>query len=135
MPLDDWTAYRVNGLAMRMREAADGVLEPLGLTVKRFGALATLAERGALAQNELGEQLGIDRTTMVSLVDDLERAGHVARERNPADRRAYVIELTAQGEAARREAAARLERVERELLSPLSAAERRRFIELLGRLT
>ncbi|HEV2812832.1 MAG TPA: MarR family transcriptional regulator [Solirubrobacteraceae bacterium] len=134
MPLSDWTGYRINGLARRMREESDRALEPLGLSVKHFGALLALAEHGALAQHQLGQELRVDRTSMVALVEDLERAGHVARARNPADRRAYVIELTAAGKAARREAEKRLRQVERELLSALSAAERRQLVELLARL-
>jgi DNA-binding MarR family transcriptional regulator len=135
MPLSDWTGYRINGVAHRMRAGADAALEPLGLTVKHFGALATLEERGPLVQRELGEELGVDRTTMVALVDELERAGYVARTRDPADRRVYVIELTRAGATARRKAADRLLAVEREILAPLSASERRVFAELLGRLT
>jgi DNA-binding MarR family transcriptional regulator len=134
MPLSDWTGYRINGLAYRMRGAADAALESLGLTVKGFGALVTLDERGPLAQHELGQGLGVDRTTMVGLVDDLEGRGYVARARNPSDRRAYVIELTRAGATAQRKGAERLAAVEREILSPLTAKERRQFVDLLGRL-
>jgi DNA-binding MarR family transcriptional regulator len=49
------------------------------------------SERGSLSQQAIGERLRIDRTTMVALIDDLERGGYVKRERNPHDRRAYVI--------------------------------------------
>jgi len=87
---------------------ANQALEPLGLTVKHFGVMTFLRNEtepprqgSSLSQQAIGERLRIDRTTMVSLIDDLERAGYVKRERNPDDRRAYVITLTAAGKGRR----------------------------------
>jgi DNA-binding MarR family transcriptional regulator len=93
--------------AENAQEVANRALKPLGLTVKHFGVMTFLRhetepdrERGALSQQAIGERLRIDRPTMVSLIDDLERAGYVKRERNPDDRRGYVITLTAAGKNA-----------------------------------
>jgi DNA-binding MarR family transcriptional regulator len=93
--------------AENAQEVANRALEPLGLTVKHFGVMTFLryetedgGGRGSLSQQAIGERLRIDRTTMVALIDDLERAGYVKRERNPDDRRAYVITLTAAGRRA-----------------------------------
>ena len=47
-------------------------LAPMGLNVRLCGVLNLLAE-GPISQQELGEQLGIDRTTIVELIDELER--------------------------------------------------------------
>jgi DNA-binding MarR family transcriptional regulator len=66
----------------------------------------------------------IDRTTMVALIDELERAGHVDRTRNPEDRRAYALAATASGKRVQRKAAALMRQVYAETLSPLSASER-----------
>src|SRR5437870_3874037 len=71
-------------------------LAPMGLTVQLCGVLNRLAV-GPISQHQLSEQLGIDRTTMVELIDDLESKGVVVRQRNPADRRAYSIRLTPKG--------------------------------------
>jgi len=96
--------------------------------------LDALAGQDATSQAELGERLGINRTTMVKLVDRLQRAGHVARARNPADRRSYALSLTDEGRRAltelRRAAADRDAR----LTAPLTPEERRRLNRLLGRL-
>jgi DNA-binding MarR family transcriptional regulator len=87
---------------------ANRALEPLGLTVKHFGVMTFLrheaeppGERRSWSQQAIGERLRIDRTTMVALIDDLERAGYVKRGRNRDDRRAYVITLTAAGRRCR----------------------------------
>jgi DNA-binding MarR family transcriptional regulator len=94
--------------AENAQEVANRALEPLGLTVKHFGVVTFLRyeteldrQGGPLSQQAIGERLRIDRTTMVALIDSLERAGYVKRERNPGDRRAYVITLTAARPSAR----------------------------------
>lgn len=127
--------------AENAREVADRALEPLELTVKHFGVMTFLrdetereGERGSLSQQAIGERLRIDRTTMVSLIDDLERAGYVKRERNPGDRRAYVITLTAAGRKAQGRAEEAVDTRALEFFGRLSEAERQQLHRLLTRL-
>jgi DNA-binding MarR family transcriptional regulator len=131
----------VLGLAAQMaQEVANRALEPLGLTVKHFGVMTFLrqerehGEGGSLSQQAIGERLRIDRTTMVSLIDDLERAGYVKRERNPDDRRAYVITLTAAGRRAQARAEEAVDAHALEFFGQLSEAERQELHRLLKRL-
>jgi MarR family transcriptional regulator, lower aerobic nicotinate degradation pathway regulator len=120
---------------------ANRALEPLGLTVKHFGVMSFLghetepdSERGSLSQQAIGERLRIDRTTMVALIDDLERAGYVKRERNPDDRRAYVITLTAAGKRAQARAEEAVDAHALEFFGKLSEDERQELHRLLARL-
>src|SRR4029453_6586738 len=48
-------------------------LAPLGLHIKEYAVLNVLQSTGAMSQQALGETLGVDRTTMVALMDELER--------------------------------------------------------------
>lgn len=116
------------------RQAAEAALVELGLGVKEFGALSILAEEGPLSQQRLGERQGVDRTTMVALVDGLERMAFAERRRDPRDRRAYSLHATAAGRRvlARAEAAAR--RVEDEFLADLPAPDRECLERVLRRL-
>jgi DNA-binding MarR family transcriptional regulator len=122
---------------------ADRALEPLGLTVKQFGVLTFLrgyesesrGERGSFSQQAIGERLRVDRTTMVALIDDLERKGYVKRERNPDDRRAYVITLTTAGRRAQSRAEEAVDAHALEFFGPLSEPERQELHRLLARLT
>ena len=123
------------------QEVADRALEPLGLNVKHFGVMTFLGhetdsdpERGSLSQQAIGERLRIDRTTMVSLIDDLERAGYVKRERNPDDRRAYVISLTAAGRRAQARAEKAVDEHALEFFGRISEPERQELHRLLARL-
>jgi DNA-binding MarR family transcriptional regulator len=63
---------------------------------RRFCVLALLA-RGPLSQRQLIDVLGVDKSTVVRVVDDLERQGLLTRRRDPHDRRAHAVELTDHG--------------------------------------
>ncbi len=82
----------------------------------------------------LAQHLGVDRTVMTYLLDDLERAGLVERRPDPADRRARRILLTDAGRARLCELEAALRRAEDALLAPLDGQERQLLRGLLGRL-
>jgi DNA-binding MarR family transcriptional regulator len=127
--------------AENAQEVADRALEPLGLNVKHFGVMTFLRhetepdpERGSLSQQAIGERLRIDRTTMVALIDDLERAGYVKRERNPDDRRAYVISLTAAGRRAYARAEKAVDEHALQFFGQISEPERQELHRLLARL-
>lgn len=109
-------------------------LEPLGLSPRAWGVLSTLVESGSQTQIELATATATDRTAMVYLLDELEGRGLVERMPNPADRRSYLIHLTAQGRKTQRKAAAELATQADTLLTPLDAAERHQLIELLTRI-
>lgn len=123
------------------QEVADRALEPLGLNVKHFGVMTFLRhepepdpERGSLSQQAIGERLRIDRTTMVALIDELERAGYVKRERNPDDRRAYVISLTAAGRRTHARAEKAVDEHALQFFGQISEPERQELHRLLARL-
>jgi DNA-binding MarR family transcriptional regulator len=87
-----------------------------------------------VSQQAIGEALRIDRTTMVSLIDTLERFGLVRRERNPADRRAYSIRLTAEGHRLQARAEQELDVAAAAFFAPLSAKEQATLRNQLARL-
>jgi len=72
---------------------------PETLTVTQFGVLEALHHIGPLCQSELAEKLLKSGGNLTLVVDNLEKAGHVLRERDPADRRYVVVRLTEKGQA------------------------------------
>jgi DNA-binding MarR family transcriptional regulator len=104
------------------------------LTIKHFGCLTVIADEGPLSQQLLSARMLVDRTTMVAIVDELEQAGFVERRRNPDDRRAYALEATKPGRAWLAEKRDALRAAQDEVLSVLSAAERRALVRSLQRL-
>jgi DNA-binding MarR family transcriptional regulator len=102
---------------------------PRGYQVLRFAAREAPATQLALAQ-----QLGIDRTVMTYLIDDLESAGLVERRPDPADRRARRVAATPAGQDRLVELDRGLRRAESSVLGPLTAEEAAVFRGLLQRL-
>ena len=72
---------------------------PATLTITQFGVLDALYHIGPLCQSELAEKLLKSGGNLTLVVDNLEKAGYVLRERDPADRRFVVVKLTEHGQA------------------------------------
>ena len=66
----------------------------LGLSTRMWGALNVLDAEGAITQHALGKCTGIDPSSMVSTIDDLEKNGLVERQPHPTDRRAHALHIT-----------------------------------------
>lgn len=99
-----------------------------------YGVLATLEEFGPGAQAEIGRRLGIDPSDMVAILNDLERAGYVSRERDPGDRRRNSVTMTAEGAQALVRFDGAIADAQDGMLSSLSPAERDQLLTLLERL-
>ena len=113
---------------------ANQMLANIGLCARQAGILTMVTELEPMTQKALADALGIDRTTMVALLDDLEEKGHVARQRPPRDRRAFLVHPTDSGRAAKVTAVQILDEQQRQFLAPLTPAERRQLAALLTRL-
>ena len=72
-------------------------LESIGITTALFSVLSYVLGRGAAIQQEIGAAIGIDPSTMVALIDELERAGLAKRRPHPHDRRAREVVITPKG--------------------------------------
>ena len=110
-------------------------LAPLGLDPRLFGMLSHLAVSEGSSQQALSAALGIHRSAVVALVDDLERRGLAERRRDPADRRAYTLYLTETGRALLGDLEQVAEQDEAELLVALDPSERAQLIALLQRVS
>src|SRR5689334_21131715 len=79
----------------------DVMLRPHGLSFARYEALVllTFSRAGSLPLGKMGERLQVQPTSVTSIVDRLEAAGHVVRRRHPQDGRAVLAEITDSGRA------------------------------------
>ena len=100
-----------------------------------WGALNVLDAEGAITQQRLGKCTGIDPSSMVSTIDDLEAAGCVERRQHPNDRRAHALHITDEGRATLTRGRELARRAQEDLFAPLSAEERKQLHGLLLRLT
>lgn len=133
--VEPWSALlalqRATHATLRVLETE---LAALGLTPSEINALANLADGRSRTVSELGAMTGSRPTTLTSVLDRLERRGHVTRGIDPADRRAVRIELTASGRqvaATIRAAITQLEQRALAGLSPRATAGLRAGLEAL----
>jgi DNA-binding MarR family transcriptional regulator len=75
-------------------------LVDLDLTASEINVLANLADGRGRTVSEVGAAVGTRPTTLTSVLDRLERRGHITRGTRPGDRRAVLIELTSSGQLA-----------------------------------
>ncbi len=108
-------------------------LQSIHLTPARFAVLNYLGRHDGATQRAIGTAMGIDPSTMVSLVDELQRAGLASRRPNPSDRRAYAVTLTTKGRRALERARTLAQETEDEVLAGLSAGERHELCRLMRR--
>jgi MarR family transcriptional regulator, transcriptional regulator for hemolysin len=108
-------------------------LEDVGISTRSHAVLTT-ALTGEHTQTEIARQLGLDKTTMVVTVDELEAAGLAERRPSSTDRRARVIVVTEAGMRSLKAADKVLDRVRDDVLSVLEPEERQVFLGALSRL-
>jgi len=79
----------------------------------------------------LARALGIDRSTLVPILNRLQARGFLVRRASPTDGRTHALGLTPNGEKALSRFARLVRAHEKRIASRLSAAETRALIELL----
>ncbi len=129
-----WTGYLLGRATDQSREYFEALVKPLGIGRRHFSVLAVLGEEKPLSQVEMSERLGIDRNTMVILLDDLESKALVTRRRDPIDRRAHQVTLTEAGREVLVKSIDCARRTNDEVFAPLSPEERTQLHSLLSRL-
>jgi MarR family transcriptional regulator, transcriptional regulator for hemolysin len=118
-----------HSLTTEMTRAMQG----LGVSPRGFSVMTT-ALSGAYTQTELARIVGLDKTTMVATIDELEAAGLAERRSSPTDRRARVIAVTEAGERRVREAEEIAAQTNEDVLGVLDPDQREAFIGALMRL-
>lgn len=133
-PLAERPGYLLHKAGLLVLEDVERALESIGMRARYYFVLASLAGGPKLSQQDLSRLLNLDPTTVVSVIDEMERNRHVQRQRDPADRRRYHLFLTDAG----REALAGAERVaddaEATFFGSLDPAEQALLRGMLGRL-
>lgn len=109
-------------------------LRPLNLGAQQFIVLKQLQVFGSCSQGELADALGIDYSNLASVTGQLYSRGLIERQRDPADRRRYVVELTEDGRQLLADGDTAIASGEEGMLSALDVTEREQLWELLRRM-
>lgn len=113
---------------------AEAVGSAEDITPGLFGMMQVIAANPGLCQSRLAEAMGVDRSTIVSVIHRLERRGLVERLASPLDRRSHELHVTREGRAALRRMEKLVLRHEAEIAEGLTPAERTTLMRLLARL-
>ncbi len=127
------TLYLVKRLELAIRAVLDDVLRPHGLTAPQYTALTALAQRDGLTSAQLARRSFVTPQTMHEQVSTLERAGLVAREPDPANRRVLRIRLTDAGRDRMRDCAEVVRDLEDRVEDALGPGQRDGFRDALSR--
>jgi DNA-binding MarR family transcriptional regulator len=123
--LTRYTGFLVAKAHQRLFTRYSGEFRRHGIEVPHAGILHLLHDFGPMSQQQLGQKLRIDRTTMVKLVDALERQRLASRRNHPEDRRAYRVEITPEGSKILATVGVIADRLEAELFGRFTEHERK----------
>lgn len=126
------------GYGLRRAQAAVfshflGSVGKLGVSPGQFGVLVLIKENRGLSQSALAKALGIERSTMVAVIDRLESQGLVERVTSETDRRSYALALTPEGAELLARVTPLVRAHERQVAARLSAREKVMLMEMLER--
>lgn len=127
------SGYLLHKAALLLAEDVETALGEIGMRVRYFFVLASLEGGTTLSQQDLSRLLNLDPTTVVAVVDEMERNGHAERRRNPADRRRYNLTLTDAGRAVLVKANSLVTEVEGRFFGALDEGETRTLHTMLDR--
>ena len=123
--------YLLKHAQLRLAEFSVAALAPFGVNGRECAVLIAIDDRVPLSQQEVARRLGVDRTTMVVLIDELENKGLVQRRQDPDDRRRNVVALTDFSHSTLRRDTSASDEAARRFLGPLSDDETAKFKEML----
>jgi DNA-binding MarR family transcriptional regulator len=132
--LDSDLGWMLGALFRSYVKAAERALHDLPGGARGYQVLTAAVGEPPRNQGAIAEELGIDRTVLTYLIDDLERLDLVARQPDPADRRSRLVIATRTGRATWKQHRQALHHVEAHILSPLPSARAATFRTLLRQL-
>jgi len=134
--LSGYTGFLMNWVATRSRLLfANRLQERCGLHPREFGVLNVIASNPGVTQQAIGDDAGVDPSTMVGTLDALEARGLAERRPNPGDRRKRSVYLTDEGKRVLREGQKVARSVGKEVYGGLSEQEHEQLMTILRKLS
>jgi len=131
--LGDLLGYHLRRAQVATFQNFARVLNGWNISPGQVGVLALVQANSGINQTRIGNALGIDRSTLVAVIDRLEERDLIARTPSPSDRRSHALVLTKAGERYLAELLPQVHRHERQIATELSNDERATLIALLSR--
>lgn len=129
--LDGFIGYNLKRAYILVQADFRAAMGTEGLSPRVFSALSFVAQFPNITQSELARMLGVERSGLVAIVDELEKRGYLMRVLVPGDRRVQALIPTHQGKAAYRRALRVVRAHEDRFFAHFTQAERQTLLELL----
>ncbi|MEK4425775.1 MarR family winged helix-turn-helix transcriptional regulator [Solibacillus sp. FSL K6-1523] len=133
--IEKYISYLINHSGTVLNSAVKKQFAPFNLAPEQSLILAVLKRENGLTQHEIGERLKKDKANITRMADNLEKKGFIQRVRDPNNRRAFNVFITAQGEATYDEVLVIYKKINEEICSRVTAEELSEFKRILGKLT
>ena len=133
-PLTGLLGYGLRRAQLRAFQDFAETMAPFDLSPGQLGVLLLVDANPGLNQSALAKAMGLDRSTIVAVIDRLEGRGLLRRAPSPDDRRSHALGLTDAGGDFLEQVGPHLRRHEETLAAGLSASERRTLTGLLNRI-
>lgn len=132
--LDDLIGYNLKRAYMVVQADFREALGQDGLSPRVFSALSLTVQMPNITQSSLARELGIERSGLVAIVDELESRQYLVRTAVPGDRRVQALVPTDAGRKAYADAVATVRAHETRLLSSLTRGERESLLRMLQKI-
>lgn len=132
--LKRYLGYALSKTAVRLKAMVAKRLNSFEIIPVQNGIMRLLEETGPMNQASIGETMGIDKATMVKLIDGLESLKYIKRTPSSEDRRAKFVSLTEKGTKVLVKTSKEVSEAELEFLAPLNESERKTFTSLLDKI-
>jgi DNA-binding MarR family transcriptional regulator len=131
--LDELLGYHLRRAQIAVFQHFAATMGEADITPGQFGVLTVVSTNPGLSQTQLGNALGIDRSTVVAVIDRLESRGLVVRAAAPGDRRSHALRLSEEGGRLLRRLEDLVRSHERHIARDLSPKAKKELIEFLDR--
>lgn len=129
--LEHLAIHLLHRAAQRADESFDEQVKHADLTPRQLAVLVSVAQAEGQSQTDIVNRTGIDRSTTADMIRRLVRKGLLLRRRQKEDARAYALRLTDAGHEALAATESGVLRADAQVLSVLTAEQRKGFIEVL----
>lgn len=132
--LEDLLGYNLKRAYLVVQEDFRTALGEGGLSARVFAALTLTVENPNITQSALSRMLGIERSGLVAIVDDLEAKGYLKRMVVPRDRRIQALVPTESGKTAHADIVRKVQAHEAALFKDMTAHDKQSLLDLLKKI-
>ena len=132
--LHSYIGFEVRRTHLALARKFGEIFSDVELKSGQFSILAAISEHPNQTQTVIAKQLGLDRSTMVPLLDVLQKKQLIERERDPNNRRAHILTITTKGKRVLNKSRPLIDEHETAVTKGITKLEKRQLLRLLSQL-